>query len=195
MINLHPLSTHPTTTINPPSYHHQPTVIKHQHQPPSSSTIISHHHPKTHWSNKELKRSKPQNPLIKQKIQNWSNKKLKMIKTPTITDQTKLQRRSMVAWWELWRRASASELRWRSAVARREWACFGDQWHGLLPWRLVVACFLVHQWRLALEISEWQWGTRDKKRGRWDREALERKRESEVKETKKITKILNAKLQ
>ena len=62
--------THPTTTINPPSYHHQAltsaTIISHHHQ----STIINHHHPKTHWSNKELKRSKPQNPLIKQKIQN-----------------------------------------------------------------------------------------------------------------------------
>ena len=115
--------------------HHQPTQppsssirISHHHQKPSSPcTIINHHHPKTHWSNKELKRSKPQNPLIKQSFRDdrwWHGESFSKWAS------------EFALMSEIWRRSRQhgkskggtacffGGLLWRSSVV----ACFGDRW-------------------------------------------------------------------
>ena len=104
-----------TPTINPPNHHYQ--------KPSSPCTIINHHHPTTHWSNKELKRSKPQNPLIKQ----------------SFSDDQWWHGESFSKWASKF--ASMSEI-WRRSRHHGKnkggTACFFD---GLLQRSSVVACF------------------------------------------------------
>ena len=94
--------------------HHQPT------QPPSSKTTITMHHHQP---------PSPQNPLIKQRI--------KKIKTPKSTNQTELQRWSMVARRELQQVSFKVCIdEWDLATITAAWQ--KQRWHRLLLWRLAL---------------------------------------------------------
>ena len=137
--------------------HHQPT------QPPSSKTIITMHHHQP---------PSPQNPLIKQRI--------KKIKTPKPTNQTELQRWSVVARRELQQVSFEVCIdEWDLAAIAAAWQ--KQRWHRLLLRRLaleIISGGLL--WRSVIKSEE----PKIKKK-RWEWEALERKRESEVKEREK----------